>query len=73
MTNQDRTAKKRVEWISVKDRLPEPETEVRCKFENGQVNEKVMFWSEEEGFDGYAEPLHVMVTHWMPRRDSPNT
>jgi len=56
-------------WIDVNDKLPKDQTTVKAKFENGDINEDVMFWNEEEGFDGYAEPLHIMVTHWQPIKD----
>ena len=59
-------------WIDVKDRLPKDETKVKGRFENGEESE-IFFWSKEEGFDPYKDPLHTMVTHWQPLPKPPKT
>ena len=61
-------------WISVKERLPEPETEVLAAFDDGYVWAMWQKWSladeYEEGespFDYYKDVgagIHT-VTHWM--------
>ena len=67
-------------WISVKERLPEPETEVLAAFDDGYVWAMWQKWSltdeYEEGespFDYYKDVgagLHT-VTHWMPLPEPP--
>lgn len=62
-------------WISIEERLPEPETEVLVAFDDGYVWAMWQKWSladeYEEGespFDYYKDVgagTHT-VTHWMP-------
>ena len=68
------------QWISVKERLPEPETEVIAAFDDGYVWAMWQKWSltdeYEEGespFDYYKDVgagIHT-VTHWMPLPEPP--
>lgn len=55
-----------MDWIDVKNKLPEDETECLAKYVDGQEGES-FFWNEDEGFDGHAEPVGLMVTHWKPK------
>ena len=67
-------------WIPVKERLPEPETEVLAAFDDGYVWAMWQKWSladeYEEGespFDYYKDVgagIHT-VTHWMPLPNPP--
>lgn len=57
-------------WISVKDRLPEEETEVLCYLGNA-VGKGIVVAFRRRGdwyFDGWTCPT---VTHWMPLPQPP--
>lgn len=68
------------QWLSVDERLPEPETEVLAAFDDGYVWAMWQKWSladeYEEGespFDYYKDVgagIHT-VTHWMPLPNPP--
>ena len=76
----DKIEAKLPKWISVTERLPEPETEVLAAFDDGYVWAMWQKWSltdeYEEGenpFDYYKDVgagIHT-VTHWMPLPKSP--
>lgn len=51
-----------MEWISVKDRRPEPSEDVIVHYERGRIAIGVMYYDGEFCFEG----LYGAVTHWMP-------
>lgn len=55
-------------WILCSEKLPEEKTKVRVLYENGTAMTS-LFWNKEEGFDPYAEPLHIAVIAWKPIED----
>ena len=55
--------RKEIVWTGVEKCLPDEESSCLVKYKNGEQGES-FFWGEE-GFDPYADPLGVMVTHWM--------
>ena len=72
-----------MEWISVKDRLPEEETHVigfcRTCFDKQlhvepllfQINERKHLWAHLFAYnEGYSYAIEV--THWMPLPSPPN-
>ena len=52
------------EWISVKDRLPEVDSEVLAAF-RGQFK-WVMFIAQMHSHMGLIAPGYASPTHWMP-------
>ena len=66
------------EWISVNDRLPEPETSVLVAFDDGEVWCLWQNWTNCEpddcplyySIDPYTGEYHT-VTHWMPMPEPP--
>lgn len=55
-------------WCSREFEIPPAETKVRVLYENGQSG-TCFFWSEDEGFDPYQEPLHIAIIAWKPLED----
>lgn len=55
------------EWISIKDRLPEPLKDVLCTFNNERYEQKIVdrTWMFHDGSWLYEE-IYGKVTHWMP-------
>jgi len=62
-----------MKWISVKDRLPENNTEclVRIKWRNtfGEWIKDTMLW--DYAGDSWAVEDDEVVTHWMPEPEPP--
>lgn len=56
-----------MEWINVKDKLPEPLKDVLCTFNNGRYEPKIVdrAWMFYDGSWPYEE-IYGKVTHWMP-------
>jgi len=60
------------EWIPVKDRLPEPDTEVLASYDNGTVDTILQWWAngQEPVYEDWyneQEPNKLMaVLAWMP-------
>ena len=68
--------RRRSEWISVKDRLPERGQAVLCyrgDFRGDMMNTYVYLgsgnWEDDYGYRGTAE--HEGITHWMPLPKAP--
>lgn len=64
------------EWISVKDRLPEAETEVLVYHGSAynQVCNVYVYLGGNEWMDGYCNKGYTKdedITHWMPLPASP--
>ena len=61
---QDEEGGLTMEWISVKDRLPEDYQRVLCLFESGTM--EVSFRASVKGFcyEGFKQT--GKVTHWIP-------
>ncbi len=65
-----------MEWISVKDRLPD-DNEFVIMIEGGQPGMPVRGWYQNKGcipgfYPSYAESrLRMVVTHWMPIPKTP--
>lgn len=63
-------------WISVEERLPEPETEVMVAFDDGAVWCLWQNWQNDDcdpftySVDTFDGPTHD-VTHWMPLPEPP--
>ena len=55
------------EWISVKDRLPEPLANVLVCYESGRVD---IAWVYRDPRFAY-ESLYGIATHWMPLPEPP--
>ena len=64
-----------MEWISVKDRLPENSDEVICLFTGWDdmrcyrtlsFDKEYMIWFNWSGLE------YITVTHWMPLPEPPN-
>lgn len=57
---------KGMEWVSIKDELPEPLVDVLCTYDDGSspkiVDRGWMFHSGEWTY----EEIYGKVTHWMP-------
>jgi len=69
-----------MEWISVKDRLPEKngKSSIFCLVNtvyDGIVvrpfNEFHHCWDDEESDDYYSDSINGLVTHWMPLPQPP--
>lgn len=58
---------KGMEWVSIKDELPEPLVDVLCTFNNGGYGPKIVDrgWMFHDGSWPY-EKIYGKVTHWMP-------
>lgn len=56
-----------MEWISVKNKLPEPLVDVLCTFNDGGYKPKIVDrgWMYYDG-SWLDEPIYGKVTHWMP-------
>lgn len=61
-----------MEWISVKDRLPEDGIRVLTYADNGAMFAATHNdgWYVDTGEYYYASPLAI-ITHWMPLPDAP--
>lgn len=51
------------EWISVKERLPEPLANILCYFANEHRTD--ISWMDHSGYFAFEES-YGKVTHWMP-------
>ena len=64
-------------WIPVQERLPQPETEILCAFDNGEVCSLWQDWSLSQDEDPFlygeeADFSHTRrATHWMPLPPAP--
>lgn len=67
-------------WISVSERLPEPETDVLVAFDDGEITSLWQNWSNlitTEDNDPLEYIVDIMsgeyhtVTHWMPLPEPP--
>ena len=61
-------------WISVKDKLPEPDTRILCSFNDGEIDIcRFMhdgYWQRD--YPEYTPPeFRDIPTHWMPLPDPP--
>lgn len=61
-----------MEWISVKDRLPEKRKDVLCLFQdNTRIRNRIeISWVDSVGCFLY-EAIYGEVTHWMPLPEPP--
>lgn len=62
------------EWISVKDRLPEPSKKVLCFLDlgHGSLVETGYFMLDDGWYyTGVEAPHHGCVTYWMPLPEPP--
>ena len=66
---QDEEGGLTMEWISVKDRMPEDYQRVLCLFESGTM--EVSFRASVKGFcyEGFKQT--GKVTHWIPLPEPP--
>lgn len=63
------------EWISVKDRMPEPNIEVLVAFEDDTVpgcSQWTKVRPSAMGWLGPAENKNKVITHWMPLPKAPH-
>jgi hypothetical protein len=62
-----------MEWISVKDRLPEKDFKVLCFYSNQYIDVLEYWYDEKEIPVFFNPPLHSVndVTHWMPLPEPP--
>ncbi len=65
-----------MKWISVKDRLPSPESDeyfLICEHDKSMC--VAAYWgidqSETKGYDWFNGDIFVCPTHWMPLPDAP--
>jgi len=71
LTAENAELKQRVEWVSVEDRLPEPDTAVLAWLYNPYQKE-LGPWSAIGSHNGaYWTIGHTNVTHWMPLPSPP--
>lgn len=70
-----------MEWISVKDRLPEGKTnDIPClvydNYHRSRVvrifNQRHECWDQEDGDDYYTDAVDGKITHWMELPTPPN-
>lgn len=58
-----------MEWISIKDKLPDQDHEVLVIFEDMYY---LAEWSKESGWRDTMDYKEVTVSHWMELPDEPN-
>lgn len=56
------------EWISVKDRLPEPKTDILAYHSSGSIKQEIALFGDKPFL---YEGLYGPVTHWMPLPEPP--
>ena len=60
-----------LEWINVKDQMPEPFVNILAAYDSGEVTKDLFLKSEGRFlFEGLS--VYGKVTHWMPLPKNPN-
>jgi hypothetical protein len=62
-----------MEWISVKDRLPENRQEVLGAYVLEELEQSVLLFARGEFRTKYGSEFYGVVTHWMPLPEPPKT
>lgn len=59
------------EWISVKDRLPDPLQKVLCVYNSGEIDTAVFSSDSRKFYDTCCACKRFLVTHWQPLPQPP--
>ena len=61
------------DWISIKDRKPEPfQTVLACWNDKKHPRVDMCFWNGDRHFDGEVwVPMEEAITHWQPLPEPP--